>query len=250
MERILHGVADYHRRLVPAYLNALSQAAQSEHVPYAAMLTCTDTRLSPNVITGTAPGELFILRNVANIVPPLDTISGIYSDEAEAAAIEYAIGEKRIEHFIICGHSDCGGMKALLENRFPAMAQHLAFWVRHGEPALTAMRAGEAPDKSLSPLNQLVQLNVLLQVRNLQTHPCVREQMAAGKFNIHAWYFDLNTATLQAWNETNGKFEKMGTDAAATQPHATSSDNTQQSAIPNAAARPIQQYRTLPRKAR
>ena len=207
--RILQGVTEFNQKYSDSYRAALDKIGSPPPPPLAAMLTCTDARTLPNVITRTAPGELLTLRNVGNIMPPYDAVRGIYSDEAEAAAVEYAIIEKKVADIIVCGHSDCAAMRTVFEQCYPPEAPHLRFWLRHAEPALAELRGGLAFDPALPDLTQLAQLNVIIQVRHLMTYPHVRERVDAGQLTIHAWFFDLAKAEVHRWDEAQRRFVRI-----------------------------------------
>jgi carbonic anhydrase len=209
IDRILLGVTEFNQKYADSYRAALEKLGPRPAPPLAAMLTCTDARTLPNVITRTAPGELFTMRNVGNIMPPYDAVRGVYSDEAEAAAVEYAIIEKKVSDIIVCGHSDCAAMRTVFEQCYPPDARHLRFWLRHAEPALAELRGGLAFDASLPDLTQLAQINVITQVRHLLTYPQVRERVDAGQLAIHAWFFDLSKAEVQKWDEGQRRFVRI-----------------------------------------
>lgn len=148
---------------------------------------CSDSRVVPDIITSSDPGSLFVVRNIANIVPPAGA-----SDASVGAAIEYALQHLGIDDIVICGHTGCGGVKAMQEGA-PAAKGHLHRWI-----GLAHIPAG------LSPLDA-VKHNIFLQRDHLLTYKPVRERLQAGRLNIHEWLYDIEHGDILAYDgETKG----------------------------------------------
>jgi carbonic anhydrase len=162
-------------------LESLAQRGQS---PDAMFIGCSDSRVVPESLLGARPGDLFVVRVVANIVPP--HIAGQY---AVGAAIEYAILHLKVKHLIVCGHTDCGGIKAL--DHPPAMTAEpsIAGWLKFARPAQKKVDARGAAGGDRH--QAIVEENVRLQLENLQTHPAVRDALARQQIELHGWVYDL-----------------------------------------------------------
>lgn len=192
MKKILTGVLEYQRDISPEerrYLESLAAGQQ----PEAMLITCADSRIEPGRITRTRPGELFIVRNVGNIVPVFGD-----TDPHVQAAVEYALEVLNVRHVIVCGHTHCGAMDAVLNPQKLASLPAVAAWLQHaGE-----LRRFEGPDA----LNQLAEQNVLTQIGNLRTYPSVARLLKKGELQLHGWVYDIATGNVRAWHPPEGKF--------------------------------------------
>lgn len=165
------------------FLKRLSSEGQKPSTLY---ISCSDSRVIPELLTASRPGELFVVRNVANVVPRAEEAVA----EGIGAAIEYAVSVLEVPHIVVCGHYGCGGVKATLAGRdsvkeFP----HLHRWLAHVEPATTKAKAANLPADELEAY--AVEENVLDQMVSLISYPCVREAVDADKLALHAWVYDL-----------------------------------------------------------
>jgi carbonic anhydrase len=167
---VLHGLATYHRRTAPVLRPHLKELAD-EQQPETLFLTCADSRVVPNVITSSGPGDLFTVRNVGNIIPVGQ------KDASVEAAIAFAVDQLGVSSIVVCGHSSCGAMKALL-NGAPD-DEHLKSWLAHGNPTLEAFRDGSHPvarsaaAAGFGRVDQLSMVNIAVQVQTLAQHPLV-----------------------------------------------------------------------------
>ena len=162
--------------------------------------------MNPNLITQTKPGELFILRNAGNIVPAWGAHNG-----AEAATIEYAIEALGIRDIIVCGHTHCGAMKAVLGD--PADLADLpavASWVKHAEATRRVMRTHYRDLPEAARLETCVEENVLAQIENLRTHPAVFAALTRGELQLHAWVYELETGQVDSFDPDCGQFVAVG----------------------------------------
>ncbi|MCA9606992.1 MAG: carbonic anhydrase, partial [Myxococcales bacterium] len=163
-----------------------------------------DSRIDPSLITQTEPGELFICRNAGNIVPPHGVASG------EAATIEYAIFALGIKDIIVCGHSGCGAMKAVLEPELVENAPAVRAWLEH---AASTGRIVSENYGELSPEKQhkvAVEENVLVQIENLRTLPVVASALVRGDLRVHGWVYKIETGEVFGYDNASGQFEKIG----------------------------------------
>jgi carbonic anhydrase len=158
----------------------------------------------PNLFASTDPGDLFVLRNVGNLIAPCGDGGHSESDEGEAAAIEFALSNLSVRDVIVCGHSECGAIRAVCTGRHEVEHAHLREWLRHAEPAL-------GPDPRLTELpperhNAVAQLNVLLQLDHLRTYPLVLDRLASGTLRLHGWYFDIAGAEVHGYDADQRRF--------------------------------------------
>jgi carbonic anhydrase len=154
---------------------------------------CSDSRVVPELITGADPGEIFDLRNIANIVPPPASAAC-----ATGAAIEYAVNHLRVTHAVICGHTQCGGIAALEAPPAVEDEPHIASWLELAMPARERVLARQDPGDVYL---ETIKANVLLQCENLRGYPCVAAAERSGALSVHAWLYDLHTGSIQAHGE-------------------------------------------------
>lgn len=163
----------------------------------------------PNLFASTEPGDLFVLRNVGNLVPPCGADGRVATDHSEGAAIEYATNFLSVKDIVVCGHSECGAIRAIESGFRPEGSPNLDEWLTAasgvlGRPELATLDAG------LSAVNRLSQANVLLQLDNLLSYPSVREGVASGGIRLHAWWFDLAEAEVLEFQAERGQFVVIG----------------------------------------
>ena len=169
--------------------------AQGQH-PKTLFIGCSDSRLVPYTLTGTGPGELFLVRNVGAFVPPYDGSQGYHGT---AAAIEFAVLNLEISRIIVCGHSHCGAIKALYEE-VPAQAQNLQRWLELGrEAVLPVQPCAEA-------LRRTEQRAVVLQLGRLMEFPMVRSRVLAGHISLHGWHYVIEDGEVNVFDVTTGHF--------------------------------------------
>lgn len=204
LQPLLAGVREYHRRSAPEMLPHLEQLADAQR-PRALFLTCADSRVVPNVITSSGPGDLFTVRNIGNLVPPPE----LEQDSSVAASLEYAVEHLGVPSILVCGHSGCTAMHGLLDGA--VREGSLGRWLRCGQPSLTALRDGHpvgvaAAAEGRSEVDQLSMVNVARQVEQLRTHPAVRTAVAAGRVQLTGLFLDIPTARLLLLDPAAGRF--------------------------------------------
>jgi len=178
-----------------------------EQEPEVLFISCADSRVDPNLVTQSKPGELFIVRNVGNIVPPYDAIK---DKNSVAAAIEFAVLMLKVKDIIVCGHSNCGAMHALYkdENELKSMP-HLRDWLKIASPVKETL-AVFYPDCSNESRMRIVEKeNILAQLRNIQTYPFVAKALEDRLLYLHGWYYDIGAGDVFAYDPTNENFEKI-----------------------------------------
>jgi carbonic anhydrase len=170
--------------------------------PKVMWIGCSDSRVVPELITGADPGELFDLRNIANVVPPAGSRAC-----ATGAAVEYAVIHLGVDHIVVCGHTECGGIAALAAEPEAATQPHITSWLELARPAREKVLAAEIPEDEV--YLETIKTNVLLQFDNLRTYPCVAAGERAGALTIHGWLYDLHTGTIRAYNPEAGDWEPI-----------------------------------------
>ena len=175
--------------------------------PEVMFITCADSRIDPALVTQSRPGELFIVRNVGNIIPPYDALK---DKNSVAAAIEFTVLGLKVKDIIICGHSDCGAMQALYrdEGGLDDMP-HLKEWLSLAFP-VKEMVSRFYPDSSTISCQQIAEReNILLQLKNLQTYPFVDKALKEGEVYLHGWYYDIGSGNILTYNPETDIFEKI-----------------------------------------
>jgi carbonic anhydrase len=200
MDRLLQGVSKFQREVYPQKRELFEQLA-SQQSPRILFITCADSRIVPDLMTQSGPGELFICRNAGNMVPPYGEVVGGVS-----ATIEYAVAALKVPHIVVCGHTDCGAMKAVLCPEMTDSMPAVKNWLAYGEmPRRVVERAyPDLPQKE--KLHALIQENVVAQIENLRTHPSVAAALAAGEVSTHGWVYHIGTANIEAWDVAAGQF--------------------------------------------
>lgn len=209
MRKLIAGIAEFRRNVRPAWRERFARLALGQ-TPDCLFFACSDSRVVPNLFASTDPGDLFVVRNVGNLVPPCASDGRSVADLSEAAAIEFALLTLPVRDVVVCGHSECGAMKALCEGGAPVGAPNLGDWLGVGRGSLT--RLGEASDvgEGLSAHNRLSQLNVLQQLEHLRTYPLVAAREREGTLGLHAWWFDLASAEVLAYDADQGRYAPIG----------------------------------------
>ena len=204
MLKLRAGIIDFHRNIRPSYRERFARLALGQ-APDSLLIACSDSRVVPNLFASTEPGDLFVMRNVGNLVPPCGPDGRVATDHSEGAAIEFATNFLSVKDIVVCGHSECGAIRAIATGFRPPNSPNLDDWLSVGTAVLDRPEAG-ALDPRLSDLNRLSQLSVLQQLDNLRTFPSVREQEAAGTLRLHAWWFDLAEAEVLEFDHERAKF--------------------------------------------
>ncbi|GAA3704770.1 SulP family inorganic anion transporter [Gordonia hankookensis] len=211
LQSIMGGVSEYHRDHADVLRAATSDLTHGQD-PDSLFLTCSDSRLMPNIITASGPGDLFTVRNVGNLVPGDGS-----TDTSVAAALEFAIGEIGVSSVVVCGHSSCGAMKAMLAGA-DAGDGKIGSWLGHAIPSLAAYRLGHsagraAAESGFPEVDQLAVVNVAKQVENLMRDPVVGRAATDGRLRVVGLFFDIPTA--QVFEVTGTEIRLAGTDARA-----------------------------------
>lgn len=201
MKRLLQGIHKFQSDQFGRQRELFERLAGGQ-TPETLFITCSDSRISPNLITQTEPGELFIVRNAGNIVPPHGAVAG-----GETATIEFALVGLGIKDIVVCGHSHCGAVKALLEpesigDSMPA----LSGWLNHAAATRAVVREKYRDLTGPDLVNVAIQENVLVQIDNLRTLPAVAARLARGELKVHGWVYKIETGQVFAYSPESGQF--------------------------------------------
>lgn len=200
MKKLVKGIVEFRQNTRPDFIKKFSKLALGQS-PDTLFIACSDSRVVPNVFASTDPGDLFVIRNVGNMVPAFQSSKSENVDHSELAAIEFAVLNLNVKDIIVCGHSDCGAMHAILNGREKVAAPSLREWLKHGESSLKKMK------KNNPNLNTcLSQANVLEQIEHIKSYPEIQNRIKSGKLKVHGWWFDLATASVHAYEEDQDNF--------------------------------------------
>ncbi len=205
MRKLIKGIAEFRARSTPETRDRFAKLALGQR-PDTLFVCCSDSRVAPNVFASTEPGDMFVVRNVGNIVPPCDHHGHSVHDRSEAAAIEFAVTNIGVQNIIICGHSDCGAMHALHGGLENISLPNLRSWIASARPALMRLKAGEEVNPGLSDVNRLSQINVLEQASHLLTYPLIKDRVEARTLAVHAWWFDIGKGEVLAFDPRERHF--------------------------------------------
>jgi carbonic anhydrase len=198
-EHLRQGIHRFQTEIYPERRETYLEAVSKPQEPHTLIITCADSRIDPELITQSGPGELFVMRNIGNLVPPYgEMIGGVSS------VIEYAVSALKVKHLVICGHSDCGAMKAMLKPESTDKMPTVRRWLRNAEAALSVTRE-IAPEANMLP--QLTEQNVLMQMTHAKTHPAVAGAMARGELTVGGWVYDIARGDVRIFDEQKNKFE-------------------------------------------
>ena len=212
MQKLVDGVHRFQQDVFSSHEQFFKRLVDGQK-PLALFITCSDSRIDPTMITQTEPGELFILRNAGNVVPTYGTAS-----DGEAATIEYAVAVLGVQDVIVCGHSHCGAMGALLQPQQMANLPAMRNWLSHAEATSRIINEnyGHITDPE-ARLIATVEENVLVQLEHLRTHPTVLAAMGRKELRLHGWVYKLETGQVFAFNPQSGQFESVSEEGF--QPH-------------------------------
>ncbi len=205
MKKLIQGIIEFKKKLSPEYQEKFAHLALGQS-PDTLFITCSDSRVAPNLFASTDPGDLFVIRNPGNLFPPCGNQGISMSDESEVAALEFAVEMLGVRDIIVCGHSECGAMKALYDGREKISLPHLQSWLGHGVPAFENLKALQRPPSNIAPHNLLSQYNVLQQIKNLKSYPLVQKFLNRGSLQIHGWWFDIAHIDVYAYHEQFDEF--------------------------------------------
>ncbi len=201
MKKLISGLRQFQSSYVPSHKALMEELSKGQH-PRVLFIACSDSRVDPAIITQSEIGDLFVIRNAGNIIPPYEATNG-----GEGATIEYAIEALKIRQVIICGHTQCGAMKGLLqvgdlEEKMPLVYS----WLRHTEATRKLVKDNYSHLDKQDMLDVLVAENVLTQIENLRTYPVIRSKLFRGDLSIHAWIYNIELGEVLAYDAEKHAF--------------------------------------------
>lgn len=208
MERLVEGFQHFRATYFEENRALFETLAQSGQKPKVLMIGCSDSRVDPGLLFGTQPGEMFVIRNVANLVPPFET-TGTY--HGTSAAIEFAIRKLEVEHTVVLGHAGCGGVRALIEEEAADGTNFVRPWMDIARAArdrclAQALRAGKTTDYARQMCEKET---VTISLANLMTFPWIRERVEQGKLTLHGWWFDVEKGALWRLESQTNTFQQI-----------------------------------------
>jgi carbonic anhydrase len=205
-QQLLKGLQHFRNTDLARYKQLYEELAHEGQHPRVLFIACSDSRIVPNLLTGTGPGDLFIVRTIGNIVGDLTGGSGVGEMEATAAAVEFSVASLGVTDVVLCGHSRCGAMKALYDG-VPDALPYLRTWVEQARRA--ALPAAEAAELDVDERDRrTAERNVLLGLDRLAAHPLIAERRASKELILHGWYYDIATSDVHVFDPAHGDFRE------------------------------------------
>jgi carbonic anhydrase len=200
LDRLIEGHKRFLTEVFPSKKSHFHLLAEGQ-APQWLFITCSDSRVLPDLILGTEPGDLFISRSIGNVIP-------INSQDVDGvtATIEYAVEVLKVRHIIICGHSDCGAMKAALDHKSLENLPKARRWLNHVEVAFAYRQPLNPADGDSAELAALIRGNVVAQLMNLHAQPPVRHAIEESRLSVHGWYYDILSGHIEQYDEEQKKF--------------------------------------------
>jgi carbonic anhydrase len=203
MQQLLDGIHRFQRHSFLPLQKLFERLAEGQH-PQTLFITCSDSRIDPNLLTNSNPGNLFILRNAGNIIPPHGAGVG-----GEAATIEFAVSVLGVQDIIVCGHSHCGAMQGLLNPDLIQSLPDVSAWLLHAEMTRRIIKDNYSQLEGEALLNATIEENVLVQIENLRTLPSVGSRLVRGDLHLHGWVYVIETGEIFAYDVEIGQFAKL-----------------------------------------
>ncbi len=203
MDQLLTGIHQFHTNVFQNEREFFAQLASGQH-PSALFIGCSDSRVDPSIITQAQLGELFVLRNAGNIIPCHGASNG-----GEPATIEYAVTALGVKDIIVCGHSGCGALQAMLQPEKMAKLPLVRDWLSHAEATRQIVAENYSKFTGDELLEITVREHVLVQIENLQTHPSVATKLQRGDLTLHAWIYQMEKGEVLAYSTKDGGFAAL-----------------------------------------
>lgn len=201
MQRLIAGVLRFQGEIDPSRQGSYRRAAREGKSPHTLFITCSELAMEPEVITQSGAGEIVVFRNIGNLVPAYRK-----RYDCVSATIEHAVVALEVQHIVVCGHSPCAAMTGLLQPEHVERLPITTSWLRNGEPALRMVRNCSVAADESARLEELIEENVLLQMHNLRTHPCVGGRLADRSLAISGWVYDGAQGMIRAFDHEKRKF--------------------------------------------
>lgn len=202
IDELLKGHRHFRRKALVRERDFLKKLAAEGQNPDALYIGCADSRVVPELLTSSSPGELFVIRNIANLVPPLS-----HADASVGAALEYAVGHLHVPHIIVCGHDGCGGIRGVMDqsphlSHFPSLKE----WLALAHDPVHRVRQ----DDVLAWWRAAVEENVVQQLAHLSSFPLVTDAIEAGELELHGWVYDMSSFELRVYDVESDRFSVAG----------------------------------------
>ncbi|AQS41842.1 MAG: Carbonic anhydrase [Candidatus Tokpelaia hoelldobleri] len=199
MRDIVKGFLKFQCEAYPKRVELFKNLSNQQE-PHTLFISCSDSRLIPELVTQQEPGELFVIRNAGNIVPSYGPEPGGVS-----ASVEYAVSALRVSDIVICGHSDCGAMTAIATCKCMDHMPAVKHWLHYADSARVVHEARDYKDEQ-EQIASMVRENVIAQLTNIQTHPSVRLALAEGRVRLHGWVYAIESGSIETYNGQTGTF--------------------------------------------
>lgn len=203
MDQLFTGVHQFHSQVFRREREFYTNLAAGQH-PSALFIGCSDSRVDPSIITQSGLGELFVMRNAGNIVPCYGASNG-----GEPATIEYAVSVLGVKDIVVCGHSGCGAIHAMLHPDSLDKLPLVKSWLNHAEATRQIMLENYPNISGDDLVAAAVREHVLVQIENLQTHPSVAVRLQRSELTLHAWVYQMQTGEVLAYDSEDGKFTAL-----------------------------------------
>lgn len=200
MKKLIQGIVEFRKGLTKDKRELFAKLALGQR-PDVLFIACSDSRVVPNLFASTDPGDLFVIRNIGNLIPPLSS-----EENSVPSAIEFSVLTLNVSDIIICGHSECGAMQALSHGVENQSCPHLRSWLKYAEQSLKKVRNGFVIDPSLSEPNQISQVNVLEQMEHILSYPSVQDRLEKKQLRVHGWWFDIAQADVYCYEPSLQRF--------------------------------------------
>ena len=209
MRNLIDGFFHFKHHVFPRERQLFRGLGAGQH-PQALFITCADSRIVPDLITQSRPGDLFVCRTIGNQVPAY----GTGAETGVASAIEYALEALEIRDIIVCGHSDCGAMKVVLNPERAAGLPATGAWLKHAEAARSVVLKNYQDASEEVQLHMVTEENIIAQLQNLGTHPSVAAKLAKGDLNLHGWHYHIHSGEIMSYDAKPRAFHPLQRDVA------------------------------------
>ena len=203
MHHVVTGFVSFKEQELPKHRKRFAELANGQN-PDVLFITCSDSRIDPNLVTQCQPGDLFIIRNAGNIVPPHGRSAG-----GVTASIEYAVAVLNVRHIVVCGHTHCGAMNGALNPAALDGLPHVRDWLDLSRAAVEVVKHSHNEPLGKQHLRQVTEQNVLAQLNHLRTHPLVAGRLATNRLELHGWMYEIESGDLLAYDEQSGNFDPL-----------------------------------------
>ncbi|MCB0349004.1 MAG: hypothetical protein KDD37_09205 [Bdellovibrionales bacterium] len=200
MKKLIEGIKDFRKTKRPGLLEHFDNIALAQK-PDAILVACSDSRVAPNLFASTSPGDMFVVRNIGNIIPPY---KADMTETSILSVFEFGLTNLPIKDIIICGHSNCGAMHAILNDKIEF--EGISKWLASAKDAKSAVTLLPAGSNNEEKANAISKLSILRQIDHLKTYPMIQQRLQQGDLKLHGWYFDIKNADVYTYDFSNQKY--------------------------------------------